>query len=649
MSARTDAPRGKLTQVEQEVLRVTDDPLLKKMLDEERVESEALDTSQLLRLVRYLSPHKALTARALVLALVEAFVMTIPAWMIGVAVDRLAGNTREPTGPVRLLEWGAASFSSWFGPEVGTDHIKHQILFYGAVLFAVWSVRFIVASVTTFSMQKLGQHIVHDLRVHVFSHISRMDAQYFFKNPVGRLVNRTTFDIQSINELFSNAFAQGMRDALFILVLFTVMVSLDPTLGLIIVLSFPVLVLIAAAYRKFARPALRTNSAVQSRMNAWLAENLSGMRENHLYRTEDRRRREFKSLTEAHQTSITRVIRAWGLLRPAMMFTSGITTCVVLAVGYSEVTTGVITVGVLLTFLEYTGRIWQPVRNLTEKFNLIQTALTAGERVFDVLDTPSTIYDLDTADPARTVSRGEIRFDDVTFAYPGKEEKALDHVSFEIPGGGMLALVGDTGAGKSTIARLLGRQYDAVGGQVCVDGVNVRDYTLAQLRSGMAVVPQDVVIFAGTVRENITLGRATTDARIDECVRAVCADTFIDRFDEGLDHVLEEGGRTLSTGERQLLSFARALILNPPILLLDEATANVDTQTEVLIQEALNNLTAGRTSVVIAHRLSTIVYADLILVLRNGEIIERGSHRELLDQGGEYARLHALHHQRVAA
>ncbi|MBH23952.1 MAG: hypothetical protein CMH57_05730 [Myxococcales bacterium] len=634
--------------VERAALQLARDPVLKRMLDEERVESGGLDTALLGRLLTYLRPHKRLAAVAIVLATVEAIAMTLPAWLIGLAMDQVSGSRREGAAVDWLVGVGGR-FADWMSPAAATqERLSAMVVFFGLLVGAVWLLRWGVAVTTTYLVQKLGQLVVHDLRTDVHRHLTGMDAQFFHTNPVGRLVNRTTFDVQALAELFSDTFAQGARDLLFILVLIVVMLALDLPLAAILLATFPVLVAIGLIYRRYARPALRTNSAVVSRMNAWMAENLAGMRENHLYRAEDRRRAEYRSLTDAHQSSITYVIRAWGLLRPAMMITSAVATSCVLLVGYNRVVGGLVTVGVLLTFLQYTVRLWVPVRSLTEKFNQIQTALTAGERVMDILNARSSIVDLKQADPALTVKRGRIRFDGVRFRYPRKELDVLAGVDFEVEPGQMLALVGDTGAGKSTIARLVTRQYDVTAGEVRVDGRDVRDYTLNQLRSGIAIVPQEVVIFAGSVRENITLGRDIPDERIWECVRAVRADTLIDRMSDGLDSPLEEGGRTLSTGERQLLSFARALVVNPPVLILDEATANVDTQTELLIQRALEALTAGRTSVVIAHRLSTIQDADQILVLRHGKVIERGTHDELLRMGGEYARLVELHHGGVA-
>jgi len=304
---------------------------------------------------------------------------------------------------------------------------------------------------------------------------------------------------------------------------------------------------------------------------------------------------------------------------------------------------GLITVGVLLSFLQYAARLWVPIRNLTEKVNVIQNALTAGERIFDVLETPSTMVDLPDARPGLVVEHGAIRFEDVRFQYATGTEEVLRGISFEAKAGQMVALVGDTGAGKSTIVSLISRFYDVREGAVIVDEHDVQDYTLHNLRRAIALVPQDVVVFAGTLRDNVTLGAEVDDKTILDRLRAVCADDLVARFDDGLDHVLEEAGRTLSAGERQLLSFARALIANPPILILDEATASIDTRTEVKIQQALDELTRGRTTIVIAHRLSTIRDADLILTLRDGEIIERGTHDELVALGGEYAELHAKH------
>jgi ABC-type multidrug transport system fused ATPase/permease subunit len=577
------------------------------------------------------------------LAVVQAVFMTAPAYLIGMAIDRITpGGVRSEQfmdAPIDALEaWFVGTFTF---EEVGVG----VAVFFGTLIVAIWLVRWCFETGATYLMQRLGQLVVHDLRRDIYRHITGMDQGFLHNNPVGRLVNRTTFDVQSLSDLFANAFAQGFRDLLFIAILIAVMMALDPMLALILLGSFPALVAIAWLYRTLARPALRTNSAVVSRMNAWLAENISGMRENQLYRQEDRRRAEMASLTNAHQASITRVIQSWAFLRPSMMFVMACTTALVLWVGYGRVTTELISLGVLMTFLQYTARLWVPVRNLTEKVNVIQTALTSGERVFDVLETPTRMRDRDGADLALHVERGDVSFENVRFSYPGTDEEVLHEISFEIAAGDMLALVGDTGAGKSTIAHLISRFYDADSGSVKVDGHDVRDYTLRQLRRGIALVPQDVVIFAGTIRDNITLGIDVTDERVMECAAAVCADELIDRFEDGLDHVMDEGGRTLSAGERQLLSFARALVFNPPILLLHEATASVDTRTEALVQSALARLTEGRTTIVIAHRLSTIRHADQILVMRRGNIVERGSHDDLMEQDGVYAQMVRSHYE----
>ncbi len=642
MSDRANKPQVALSKAELRVIEVARDPVLAQMLEQERVASEEVDASLLWKLLAYLKRHRALVSASVGLSLIEALLMTLPPYAVGMAVDVVRQQPRIDAGAIDALLLGLSRGVEALLPA-SLAGARGAVVGFGLVILICWALRWLVAVSATYIVQRLGQRIVHDLRMDVYQHIVAMDMGFFHKNPVGRLVNRATFDTQSLSEFFSDAFAQGLRDVLFIIALMVVMLTLDVPLSLILLLTFPLLGVCAGIYRSFARPAMRTTSAVLSRMNAWMAENIAGMRENQLYGLEDRRRAEHASLTNAHQASVTSWIRAWGLLRPVMMGVCAVATGLILWVGYGRVLAGVVSVGVLLTFLQYTTKLWVPVRNLSEKFSVIQSALTATERIFDILSRTSQLSDAPDADTSLAVKDGHIVFDHVRFRYPRQHDEVLRGVSFEAKPGQMIALVGDTGAGKSTIAHLLSRFYDVSEGAVRVDGHDVRAFTLHQLRRGMALVPQDVVIFAGSVRDNITLGLEVCDEVVWQAARAVCADRFIDRLEGGLDHPMDEGGRTLSAGERQLVSFARALVFNPPILILDEATANVDTETEALVQEALARLTAGRTSVVVAHRLSTIRDADQILVLRHGEVIERGTHEVLLGLGGEYARLHALH------
>ena len=636
------------SKTEQRILQVAKDPILTQMLEQERVESQGLDASMLWRLLKYLRRHPTLAILGVLASVLDAALMALPAYGVGLAVDVIRDSSRELPA-LGLLLYQLADPIAQRAQALGAGPVEALVYGFGGVLIACWSARWAASVASTYLVQRLGQITVHELRLDVYHHITSMDMGFFHKNPVGRLVNRATFDTQSLSEFFSDAFAQGLRDLLFITVLLMVMVALDPVLASVLMVSLPLLMVSALVYRSWARPAMRTTSAVLSRLNAWLAENIAGMRENQLYQTQARRLDEVEALTQAHQASVTHWIRAWGLLRPVMMGICAIATALVLLLGYDRVVQGIISVGVLLTFLQYTTSFWVPVRNLSEKFTIIQTALTAAERIFDVLGTPSAMTDSPQADARHQVTQGALRFEDVRFAYPNTQDEVLRGISFEAQAGQLIALVGDTGAGKSTIAHLTSRFYDATSGRVVVDGRDVRDYTLHQLRRGMAIVPQDVVIFAGSIRDNITLGLDVADDVVWRAVKAVCADRIIARFELGLAHPMDEGGRTLSAGERQLISFARALVFNPPVLILDEATANVDSETEALIQAALVTLTQGRTSLVIAHRLSTIRDADQILVLRHGQIIERGRHEALLAAGGEYARQYHTHMDVAAA
>jgi ATP-binding cassette, subfamily B, multidrug efflux pump len=601
--------------IEREALALTHDPILLHMLNEERVEAHSLDLSLLRRLLSFLPPHRSLAIFALSFALLEALVMAIPPFLVGKTLDLITSSS-PPNLILSLGLWTAAA----------------------------WALRWCIAVATSYAMQRLGLAVVHDIRCALFSHISLQDQPFFLQNPTGRLVNRTAFDTQSLSELFSDALASSSRDLLFILVLLSVMLSLNPPLALILLLSFPVLISIALLYRHIVRPPMRTMTAVMSRMNAWISEHTSGMRENHLYRCQPRRAAEFLNLTHAHQASTTLVVRGWALLRPAMLLTASTSSLLILLFGYHLTLSHTISLGVLLTFLQYADMLWRPVRDLAEKFNLIQTSLTSAERITHTLNSSPLISTLPSANPTLTINAGAISLQDVHFAYPSQPQKqVLKGISFNVKPNETIAIVGDTGAGKSTIAQLLMRFFDPTSGQVIIDGHDARDFTLDHLREGVAFVPQDVTLFASSIRDNISLGADFSDAHIWRALDAVHASPIVRRFPLLLDHILDEGGRTLSAGERQLLAFARALAFNAPILILDEATANIDSPTERLIQAALLTLTSDRTSIIIAHRLSTIRHAHQILVLRDGLIIERGDHASLLSLHGEYARLHHLH------
>jgi ATP-binding cassette, subfamily B, multidrug efflux pump len=487
----------------------------------------------------------------------------------------------------------------------------------------------------------VAQKSLADLRIAVFAHVQQLEAAFFDRNPVGRLVTRMTTDVDVINEMFAAGAITILMDVVTLLGIIAIMLAIDFRLALVGLSMLPLMLVAINFFRLKARHSYRLIRERIARINAYLQEAISGMAVIQLFAREAHTFRQFDQFNDAHREA-----NHWSNIYEASLYSiveavSSISFALIVWYGGHQILGGALAFGTLVAFIEYVQKFFVPLRDFSTKYAVMQSAMSAAERVFELLDRHAAIANDPAArSPARP--RGRIEFDHVWFAYK-REEWILRDVSFTVEPGEKIAIVGATGAGKTTIIKLLNRFYDVQRGRVLVDGIDVRQWDLHTLRRCIGAVSQDVFLFAGTVAENISVGRDDIGpGDIRHAAATVNAHRFIERLPSGYDEKLRERGSNLSAGQRQLLSFARALAYDPTILVLDEATSSVDTETEILIQDALEKLMRHRTAVVIAHRLSTIEHADRIIVMHHGQIREVGSHAQLLALGGLYARLHAL-------
>jgi len=497
--------------------------------------------------------------------------------------------------------------------------------------------RFLFGFLQVYLLQYTGQRVMYDMRGEVFGHILRLPLRYFDRTPVGRLVTRATNDVNAINEMFTSMLVNLFRDAFLVVGILIVMFRLEWRLALVLFALLPLIVLAAWQFRNRVRAAYREVRRQIARLNAYLQESISGMRIIQVFVQELKANERFSRINQSKYSADMRQMLTFAVFRPLMSFLSSFAIALVIWYGGLNVLRGSLSLGALTAFIQYAQMLFQPVLRLSEGYNVLQAAMASSERIFRLLDEPQE-------DPGRgespDVFNGTIEFRNVWFAY-NEEEWVLKDVSFRVGSGERVAIVGPTGSGKTTIIRLLLRMYPIQRGEILIDGVAVEAYDLATLRSKMAVVLQDVFLFSGDILDNIRLRSSISDEDAITAARFVNAD-FVEGFAEGYHTEVKERGVTLSVGERQLLSFARAVAFDPKILVLDEATASIDSHTESLIQSSLHRIMEGRTSVAIAHRLSTIREADQIIVLHKGRLVEQGTHAELLSAGGLYAALYSL-------
>lgn len=588
---------------------------------DDEILGKAYDGRLMRRLIGYLRPYKARAFFALCAIITGVGFQLAQPVLVKRAIDRhIATGDLSGVGTVALL---------YLGTLVGS---------------------FLAEFVQTTTLQMLGQRIMYDMRREVYDHLQRLDLAYYDRNPVGRLMTRVTSDVDAINDLFTSGVVSVFGDVLSLLGIIAILVSLDWRLALLTFCVLPLILMVTQWFRRNVRESYREVRTWVSRLNAFLQENLTGMSTVQLFRREDQAFAEFDRVNSEHRDANLRSIYYYAVFYPAIELIGAVSTALIVWFGGGWVLAGSLTIGTLVAFIQYAQRFFRPISDMSEKFNLLQAAMASSERLFGLLDTPVAITDPTNAavQVPGAPGPGRLVVDDVSFAYaPGVD--VLKHVSFTVEPGQRVGIVGATGSGKSTLINLLLRFYEVGSGRILLDGCDIREVPIGDLRSHFALVLQDVYLFSGTVAGNIRLGRADiTDAQVRAAAEAVHASAFISELPDGYDTVVAERGATLSVGQKQLLSFARALAFDPQILVLDEATSSVDTETEMLIRDALHVLMQGRTTIAIAHRLSTIQDMDLILVLHRGELREAGTHQELLAMRGIYHRLYDLQYQSQA-
>ncbi|MEX2570355.1 MAG: ABC transporter ATP-binding protein [Gemmatimonadota bacterium] len=612
------------------------------MRHEDERGSRAYDADLTRRLLRYVGPYRKQVAAAILLLMAGAAVEMVGPYLTKVAIDDAI-----PNGDLRQLT-------------------MLVLLFVGSILLA-FVFEYLQVLLTTW----IGQRVMHDLRMELFTHLQRLSLRFFDRNPVGRLMTRVTNDVETLNELFSSGVVSVFGDLFTVIFIIGAMFLLDWRLALVTLVVLPFVFVAAFVFRGLIRKISWVIRIRLARINAYLQERLTGIRVVQLFGREREAERRFHSINRDHLDANLQAINYYALFFPIVEVLTAVAFALILWYGGMNILGETMTVGVVAAFLQYARRFFRPIQDLSEKYNLLQGAVASSERVFNILDTEPDVSDV--AEPAMLPSpgRGDIEFRDVWFHYGapaegrqglppgdapperpvegaastevGEPEWVLRGVSFRIRPGERVAVVGATGSGKSTIINLLMRFYEPQRGEILFDGVPISQVRTSELRHRIGLVLQDVFLFSEDVRGNIALGRGDIDeTRVEEAARRVGADRFIRRLPEGYEQPLGERGGSISVGERQLISFARALAFDPLVLVLDEATSSVDSELEARIDEALNVLMRGRTTLVVAHRLSTVQGADQILVLHRGEIRERGTHAELLRIGGLYSRLHEL-------
>ncbi len=579
------------------------------------IKGKAYDSKLMKRLLGYVKPYKKYVVLAIFLNILVAGLGPVRPYLTKLAVDDAIVNK---------------------------DY--NVLLNIVLILIATLLLQAVMQYTLTYYTQLMGQKIIYDLRVKIFSHLQNLSLKYFDKTPIGRIVTRVTNDVEALNQLFSSGIVMVFSDVFNILWIFGFMFFMSWKLALITLSVLPFLFYATFLFRKKVREAYRNERKYLAKLNTYMQEHITGNSIVKIFNKEKEEFKKFLGINAEYRNALIKSVFYYATFFPVVEVLSSISIALIIWYGGGNVIQGNMTLGVLFAFIQYTEMFFRPIRDLSEKYNIMQTAMAASERIFEVLDDNTIISN--SANPKLLQNlKGEIEFNNVTFAY-NQGEDVLKNVSFKINPGETVAIVGATGAGKSSIISLLTRFYDIQKGEIKIDGINIKEIDKFELRKKIAVVLQNVFLFSGNIKSNIGLNsEEITDEKITEAAKIVGAEKFINKLPKKYNEEVMEQGATLSVGQKQLISFARALAFNPQILILDEATSSIDTETEILIKKAIEKLLKGRTSIVIAHRLSTIQNADKIIVMHKGEIKESGTHQKLLAKKGLYYKLYLLQYK----
>jgi ATP-binding cassette subfamily B protein len=597
---------------------------------EEEVLGKAYDGRLMRRLLTYMRPYRAIVAVSLVLLLFDSLLQILGPLLTKLAIDRyLVPVTHTIKTPI----------DGWLSNDPWTGLTQLTGLYLAAIVFG-----FVFNFGQTYLMQWTGQKAMFDLRRQLMAHLQTLDIAFFDKNPVGRLVTRVTTDVDVLNDLFASGLVTILGDIFMLSFVILTMFRLSPGMTLLMLAVMPLVVLVTIRFRRAASQSYRRIRVAIAKINAYLQEHIAGIAVLQLFNREERSKAEFETINRAHMDAFKDAITAYGWFYPVVEFLGMSALALLLAYGGFRIRHGALTLGVLVAFFQYGLRFFRPIQDLSDKYNILQSAMAASERIFKLLDTKPAIVSPAAAQPFPEGPVG-IEFDHVWFAYSG-EDWVLKDVSFHIAPGETIAIVGHTGAGKTTLISILLRFYDIQKGSIRIGGFDIRQFDIQDLRRHFGVVLQDPYLFAGTIASNIRLGTEwITQEQIAAAAQRVNFLDFVETLPQAFNQAVRERGSGFSTGQKQLMNFARALAHDPRILILDEATSSVDTETEYRVRDALSRLVEGRTSLVIAHRLSTIQRADRILVMHKAHLREIGTHQELLGLRGIYWKLYQLQYK----